>query len=141
MFGLDRYNQPINQNKPKPRYLTILVDDIDKVCDFYKKHILLNVSQSINWEGHKLSVIDAKGVFEESISLRIIQPVADDSIMQIYKSKGSGHIMDIGVEVDNLSDFIENIQSPLEKIKIVDYARKLFLFSFRFESRNEHKSF
>ena len=123
IFGLDRYNQPINQKKPKTRYLTILVDDIDKVCDFYKKHILLNVSQSIDWEGHKLSVIDAKGVFEESISLRIIQPVADDSIMQIYKSKGSGHIMDIGIEVDNLNDFIENIQSPHEKIKIVDYAR------------------
>ena len=49
--------------------------------------------------------------------------VVDDSIMQIYQSKGSGHIMEIGIEVHNLNDFLENIESPIEKIKIVDYAR------------------
>ena len=100
MWSWSKLNQPINQNQPKTRYLTVLVDDIEKVRSFYKDHILLNdIGDIVEWNGHKLSTINARGVYDEKIYLRIVEPVVNDQVMNIFKQKGSGHIMEIGVEV------------------------------------------
>ncbi len=123
MWSWSKLNQPINQNQPKTRYLTILVDDIDKVRSFYKDHILLNdIGDIVEWNGHKLSMINAKGVYDEKIYLRIVEPVADDRVMNIFKQKGSGHILEIGVEVPSITDFTKRINSFSEDVKMVDLS-------------------
>ena len=125
MWGWEKLNQPINHDQPKTRYLTILVDNIETVRNFYKEHILLDDMDSVvDWKGHKLSVIDAEGVYEEKIYIRLIQPVVDDEVMQIFRQKGSGHAMEIGIEVKSLMDFKQKINLISEDVKMVDLSGK-----------------
>ena len=125
MWGWEKLNQPINHDQPQTRYLTILVDNIETVRNFYKEHILLDdMGSVVDWKGHKLSVIDAEGVYEEKIYIRLIQPVADDEVMQIFRQKGSGHVMEIGIEVKSLMDFKQKINLISEDVKMVDLSGK-----------------
>jgi|TARA_B110000259_G_scaffold186143_1_gene236693 hypothetical protein len=125
MWEIEKLNQPINQNQPKTRYLTILVEDIETVRNFYKDNILLSDFGSIvDWKGHKLSVIDAEGVYEEKIYIRLVQPVVNDQIMNVFKQKGSGHVLEIGIEVSSLEDFKQRISLISENIKMADLSGK-----------------
>ena len=125
MWEIDKLNQPINQNQPKTRYLTILVEDIETVRNFYKDNILLSeVGSIVDWNGHKLSVIDAKGVYEETINIRLVQPVANDQVMNVFKQKGSGHVMEIGIEVPSLDIFEQRISLISKDVKMVDLSGK-----------------
>lgn len=123
MWQREKLNQPIKQNQPKTRYLTILVEDIETVRNFYKNHILLSEVGSVtDWNGHKLSIIDGEGVYEEKIFIRLIQPVASDEIMNIFKQKGSGHVLEIGIEVNSLNEFKQRINSIDDNVKMVDLS-------------------
>ena len=125
MWEIDKLNQPINQNQPKTRYLTILVEDIETVRNFYKDNILLSeVGSIVDWNGHKLLVIDAKGVYEETINIRLVQPVANDQVMNVFKQKGSGHVMEIGIEVPSLDIFEQRISLISKDVKMVDLSGK-----------------
>ena len=33
---------------------------------------------------------------KKQINIRLVQPVANDQVMNVFKQKGSGHVMEIG---------------------------------------------
>ncbi len=118
MWGRSRTDQPYNESLPKIKYLTLLVEDINTVRKFYEEHLLLDVGDVSDWQGHKSVVVNANGVYEGDLLIRLIQPIVDDSIMRSYQTKGSGHVLEIAAEVKSIQDFNKNM--IFKGVKMVD---------------------
>ena len=117
MWGVESLNQPIDPNVPRIDHLSILVEDLEKIANFYSD--VLGLKRGIEFEtdgnlnevgGFKAVFLNANGIYEKDLWLQLLQPVGPGPVMDLLNKHGNGYVLEIGAEVDDLDKFYDQMK-------------------------------
>jgi len=102
-----------NQTGPKVDHIAIFVDDLEQTARFYTDVMgLRRHPMKVAVDGDKngtvgaleITFIDANGVW-----LELVQPKGPGPIMDVLKERGSGHIAELVIEVDDMAKYYDEM--------------------------------
>lgn len=90
-------------------HVSIVTDDAGRAAAFFADHMGLQPRAGVTGEdGDTIIVMDANGADDTPLWLKLVQPAAGGRADRILKARGPGHIMELGVVVEDLAQFASN---------------------------------
>lgn len=91
-------------------HVAIVTDDAERAAAFFVDYMgLKRTPGSIDEGGDKIVLIDGNGADDNTLWLRLVQPAQGGRAAKILEARGRGHIMEMGVVVDDLAGFCNRI--------------------------------
>lgn len=112
-------NEKRSPGTPWVDYVAIVTDDARRAANFFSEYMGLKAHPIVNQsDGSRSILVDANGADERTLWLRLIEPAAGSRAASQLALRGSGHILEFGVVVEDLSKF--SAHAALQGVKIID---------------------
>jgi len=87
-------------------HVAIVTDDAEKAAAFFTEQMGLRRRPGMFDDGgDRVILIDANGADEKPLWLRLVEPGATGRTADILRTRGAGHIMELGVHVEDIGGF------------------------------------
>lgn len=91
---------------PRVDHVTIVTDDAKRAATFFVDYMdMKSAGSRKHSDGSSSIILDANGADEDTLWLRLLEPAPGSREAEILTTRGSGHIMELGVVVEDMSRF------------------------------------
>lgn len=102
---------------PWINYVAIVTEDATHAASFFKNYMGLTAFPMENHsDGSRTILIDANGADDTKLFLKLIEPAKGSREAAILENRGSGHLLEFGVVVDDMASFIKRAHSHGAKV-------------------------
>lgn len=99
-------NETRASGTPRVDHVTIVTDDAKRAATFFIDYMgMKSAGSRDNADGSKSILLDAVGADEDTLWLRLLEPAAGSKEAETLAVRGAGHIMELGVVVDDIAAF------------------------------------
>jgi len=100
-------------------YVAIVTDDAAHASNFFAEYMGLQTDPIVSHaDGSRSILVDANGADERKLWLRLVEPAAGSQAEATMALRGAGHILELGVLVEDLSKFA--VHAASHGVKIID---------------------
>ncbi len=87
-------------------HVSIATDDADSAAGFFVDYMgMKRLDGASDESGAKVVLLDAKGADDKPLWLRLVEPVPGSRAAALLAKRGAGHIMELGVVVEDFAAF------------------------------------
>lgn len=87
-------------------HVSIVTDDAEHAVAFFGEYMGLRPKPgTIEEAGAKIVLVDANGADDTDLWLRLVEPTSGSRAARMLEARGPGHIMELGVVVDDIAAF------------------------------------
>lgn len=103
-------NETRAHGTPRIDHVAIVTDDADRAAAFFTDQMGLRHAGNRNRpEGSRSVLLDANGADDHPLWLTLIEPTAGSKEAEILSVRGAGHLLELGVVVEDMESFANNV--------------------------------